>query len=58
MEIAIADIGLFFVYPWPEERELMRQLFEAVAREGAILVVYHTDTDIGVFRKVEGEGEL
>ena len=58
MEIAIADIGLFFAYPWPEERALMRQLFEAVARVGALLVVYHTDTDIRVWRKVAGEGEL
>jgi hypothetical protein len=58
MEIAIADIGLFVAYPWPEERELMRQLFEAVAREDALLVVYHTDTDIRVWRKVEGEVEL
>ena len=56
MEIAIANIGLFFAYPWPEERALMRQLFEAVAWEGALLVVYHTDTDIRVLRKVEGEG--
>jgi hypothetical protein len=52
MEIAIADIGLFFAYPWPEERELMQKLFEAVAMEGAMLVMYHTDTDIRVFRKV------
>ena len=58
MEIAIADIGMFFAYPWPEERALMRQLFEAVARAGALLVVYHTDTDIRVWRKVEGEGAL
>jgi len=58
MAIAIADIGVFFAYPWPEERALMRQLFEAVAREGAILVVYHTATDIRVLRKVEREGEL
>jgi hypothetical protein len=49
MDIAIADIGLFFAYPWPEERALMRQLFEAVARVGALLVVYHTDTDIRVW---------
>jgi len=55
MEIAIADIGVFFAYPWPEERELMQQLFDAVAMEGAILVVYHTDKDIRVFRKVSGE---
>src|SRR2546425_11853089 len=54
MEIAITNIGLFFAYPWPEERELMQELFEAVARVGALLVVYHTDTDIRVWRKVEG----
>ena len=58
MAITITDIGLFFAYPWPEERELMRQLFEAVARAGALLVVYHTDTDIRVWRKVEEEGAL
>jgi hypothetical protein len=52
MKIAIADIGVFFAYPWPEERERIQELFEAVARQGAILVVYHTDTDIRVFRKV------
>src|SRR5262249_37045411 len=58
MAIAIADIGVFFVYPWPEERERMQELFDAVAREGALLVVYHTDTDIRVFRKVEGKKAL
>jgi hypothetical protein len=58
MASAIADIGLFFAYPWPEERALMRQLFEAVARVGALLMVYHTDTDIRVWRKVAGEGAL
>jgi len=58
MASAITDIGLFFAYPWPEERALMRQLFAAVARVGALLVVYHTDTDIRVWRKVAGEGEL
>jgi hypothetical protein len=57
MAIAIVDIGLFFAYPWPEERVLMQELFEAVAREGALLVVYHTDTDIRVWRKVAGEVE-
>src|SRR5205823_2197547 len=54
MDIDIADIGVFFAYPWPDEQELMQQLFDAVAMAGAILVVYHTDTDIRVFRKVEG----
>ncbi len=54
MDIDIAEIGLFFVYPWAEEQELIQQLFDVVAMEGAMLVVYHTDQDIRVFRKVEG----
>jgi len=54
MDLDIADIGLFFAYPWPEEYELIQQLFDAVAMEGAILVVYRTDKDIRVFRKVSG----
>jgi len=57
MASAIADIGLFFAYPWPEERALMQQLFAAVARVGALLVVYHTDMDLRVFRKVAREVE-
>ncbi len=52
MDIDIAEIGLFFVYPWPEEQALIQQLFDVVAMEGAMLVVYHTDKDIRVFRKV------
>ena len=52
MDINVAEIGLFFAYPWPEERELIQELFDAVAAEGAILVAYHTDTEVRVFRKV------
>ena len=52
MEIDIAEIGLFLAYPWPEEQELIQRLFDAVAMEGAILVVYHTDKEIRVFQKV------
>ena len=52
MDIDIAEIGLFFAYPWAEERALIQDLFEAVAAPGAILVVYHTDHDIRVCRKV------
>ena len=52
MTIDIDEIGMFFVYPWAEERELMQDLFDAIAAEGAILVVYHTDKEVCVFRKV------
>ena len=53
MDIDIAEIGLFFAYPWPVERDLIRELFDAVAMAGAILVLYHTELDIRVYRKVE-----
>jgi hypothetical protein len=52
MAIDVAEVGLFFAYPWPEERELIQELFDAVAAEGAILVAYHTDKEVCVFRKV------
>jgi hypothetical protein len=58
MTIDVAEIGLFFAYPWPEERELMQELFDAVAAEGAILVAYHTDKDVRVFRKVASRGRI
>jgi hypothetical protein len=54
MDIDVAEIGLFFVYPWPEERALVQALFDAVAAEGAILVAYHTDKQVCVFRKFCG----
>ena len=52
MAIDIAEIGVFFAYPWPEEQELMQELFDAVAGEGAILIAYHSAREMCVYRKV------
>jgi hypothetical protein len=52
MACNIADIDLFFAYPWPEEQELMQKLFDAVAMEGAILIAYHSAREICAFRKL------
>lgn len=57
MDIEIAAIDLFFVYPWPEEQELMQTLFDAVAVEGAILIAYYSDREICIFRKVRDAGD-
>jgi hypothetical protein len=57
MEVEIAAIDLFFVYPWPEEQELMQTLFDAVAVEGAILLAYYSDREICVYRKVRDGGD-
>lgn len=53
----IEEIDVFYVYPWPGEQELMHDLFDAVAGEGAILIAYYGDQDIGAYRKVV-DGEL
>lgn len=52
MDIDVAEVGLFFVYSWPSERELMLNLFDSIAAEGTILVAYYTDRKVSVFRKV------
>ena len=52
MAYDIAEIDLFFAYPWPEEQELMQHLFDAVAMEGAILIAYHSAKEICVYRKL------
>lgn len=52
MACDIAEIDLFFAYPWPEEQELIQQLFDAVAMEGAILIAYHSAKEICAYRKL------
>ena len=55
MDCETDEIDLFFVYPWPGEQELMHDLFEAVASDGAILVAYYGNQDIAAYRKVLGD---
>ena len=55
MDIEIAAIDLFFVYPWPDEQVLMQKLFDAVAIEGAILIAYYSAREICVYRKLPDE---
>jgi hypothetical protein len=58
MAPAISEIDIFFVYPWPFEQDFMRDLFDEVAGEGAILITFHKSGEILVFRKVyEDEDE-
>jgi len=52
MAFDIAEIDLFFAYPWPDEQELIQQLFDAVAMEGAILIAYHSAKEICLYRKL------
>ncbi|MEO0415438.1 MAG: hypothetical protein AAF226_10860 [Verrucomicrobiota bacterium] len=53
MEGSLHDIDLFYVYPWPSQWEVMQELFETVAREGAVMLIYYGDGEMGGFQKVE-----
>jgi len=47
------EVDLFFVYPWPDQEELMLDLFSAVASDGAILLMYQGDGDISAYLRDE-----
>lgn len=52
LEIEIAEIDLFYVYPWPGEQVLMLNLFDAVASPDALLLAYYGDQDVCIYRKL------
>ncbi|MGJ8696186.1 MAG: hypothetical protein ACSHYF_07700 [Verrucomicrobiaceae bacterium] len=45
------EVDLFFVYPWPGEEEFMMDLFQAVAGEDSILLIYHADGETTAYRR-------
>ncbi len=51
-DLPVDEIDIFYVFPWPSEHELMLELFEAVAGEGAILIICFGEKDVCAFRKV------
>ena len=52
MDREIAEIDVFFAYPWPMEQEFMHELFGEIAVEGAILICYYKAGDICAYRKL------
>jgi len=48
------EVDLFFVYPWPDQEEMMMDLFVSLASDGAILLIYQGDGEISAFLRVEG----
>lgn len=51
-QIDIAEVDLFYAYPWPGEQEMMLKLFDAVAEVDAILIAYLGDREICIYRKL------
>lgn len=47
----LADIDLFYAYPWPEEQESTLELFETLATDGAYLICYYGDGELCIYQK-------
>lgn len=47
----MAEVALFFVYPWPDQEEMILDLFVAVAEPDSILLIYQGDGEISAFLK-------
>jgi hypothetical protein len=45
------EVDLFFVYPWPGQEEFMMDLFQAIASEDSILLIYHADASTTAYRR-------
>ena len=45
------EVDLFFVYPWPGQEEFMMDLFDEIASEDAILLIYQADGETTVHRQ-------
>ncbi len=52
MGLDLDEFDLVFVYPWPDEEQLVEDLFEQHARTGALLLSYHGGEDVRLSRKV------
>jgi hypothetical protein len=45
------DFAVIFAYPWPDEEQVINQLFERHAGEGAVLVTHHGGDEFRLQRK-------
>ena len=50
-----ADVDLFFVYPYPDQEEVMMDLFAAVASHGAVLLIYREEGEVDAFLLEEND---
>lgn len=46
------EIDVFYVYPWPGEQEMMLELFDHLAADGAILLSCLGDGEIAAYQKL------
>ncbi len=48
--LAAEEVDLFFVYPWPDQEQMIMDLFRAVASEESVLLMYLGDGEMAAYR--------
>jgi hypothetical protein len=56
--LAMEDLDVVYVYPWPGDAQFVEDLFEATASDGALLLSYHENGEMVVKRRVSEEDEF
>jgi len=57
MDYDLDEIDLFFAYPWPGEQEMMLELFDTLAGDGALLLAYYGDENLCLYQRIPGEDD-
>jgi hypothetical protein len=52
LDSEVSDMDVIFAYPWPDEEQVVCDLFDRYAGEGAILATYHNAGEFRLKRKV------
>lgn len=53
--IDLEYMDVLFIYPWPGEAQMIGELFDAIAPEGALLILYQGPDDVDLLRRVDEE---
>jgi hypothetical protein len=53
MDLGPGDFNLVFAYPWPDEEEVIANIFDQHAMSGAMLLTYHSNDNVRLRRKAD-----
>ena len=54
LSLDVGDFDVIYAYPWPDEQDILGQLFDRFGSEGAILCTFESPDDVLVRRKIRG----
>lgn len=52
LQLNVDDFDVVYAYPWPDEQDILGELFDQFAADGALLCTYESPEEILVRRKV------